>query len=201
MFSPEARGDDFRRSLGLEGRFIVLYAGAHGISNDLGVVLRAAKLLVESPIHIVLVGDGKEKAQLRRLAQEMRLANVTFVDPVAKHAMPSVLAAADACIAILKPLPEYRSTYPNKVFDYMAAGRPVVLAIDGVIRQVVEAGRCGIYVEPGDPSALAAALAELAADRSRAATMGRSGRDYLVANFSRSAASRSLLDLVREMVS
>ena len=82
--------------------------------------------------------------------------------------MPQVLAAADAGIAILKPIEAYKTTYPNKVFDYMAAGRPVVLAIDGVIREVVEAAGCGEFVQPGDPQALAGAVRRLAADPDRA---------------------------------
>ncbi len=78
--------------------------------------------------------------------------------------MAAALAGADACIAILKPLEEYKTTYPNKVFDYMAAGRPVVLAIDGVIREVVEAAACGIFAEPGNAVELANVIRRLAAD-------------------------------------
>ena len=102
-------------------------------------------------MQIVLLGDGKEKANLQAQAAEMELTNVTFAPSVPKAEMADALAAADACIAILKPLDEYKTTYPNKVFDYMAAGRPVVLAIDGVIREVVEAAGCGLFAEPGNP--------------------------------------------------
>ena len=88
------------------------------------------------------------------------------------------MAAADACLAILKPLEAYKTTYPNKVFDYMAAGRPVLLAIDGVIRQVVEQAGAGVFVPPGDPSALAAAVRCLAADPPAAQADG-AGRQSL----------------------
>ena len=71
------------------------------------------------------------------------------------------MAAADACIAILKPIQAYKTTYPNKVFDYMCAGRPVVLAIDGVIREVVEAAGCGLFTPPGDPQSLAETIREI----------------------------------------
>ena len=130
-----------RRELGWEGRFATLYAGAHGIPNDLEVVLRAAKLAQaarQERILFVFVGSGRDLPRLRRLAEEWKLANVQFLGPRPKSEMPSILAAADCCIAILKPIPMFTTTYPNKVFDYMAAGRPVVLAIDGAIREVVE---------------------------------------------------------------
>ncbi|PWH12622.1 MAG: glycosyltransferase WbuB, partial [Anaerolineae bacterium] len=133
MFNPLDTGNAFRAAHHLQNKFVVLYAGAHGISNDLQVVLEAARLLAKRlDIHFVLLGDGKEKPNLQAHAREMGLKNITFLPPVPKSEMSAVLAGADACLAILKPLDEYKTTYPNKVFDYMAAGRPVILAIDGV---------------------------------------------------------------------
>ena len=201
MFDPAATGADFRRAHGLENKFVALYAGAHGMSNDLGVVLDAAKLLAdETKIQIVLVGDGKEKPALQARAREMGLTNVTFVDSVPKSEMPSALAAADACIAILKPLEEYKTTYPNKVFDYMAAARPVALAIDGVIRSVVEAARCGIFAAPGSSSALSEAIRQLAADEVQSRQMGLAGRKYLEENFSRAVIGENLVRLLEDLV-
>jgi glycosyltransferase involved in cell wall biosynthesis len=200
MFDPADDGAAFRKSHGLEDKFVALYAGAHGMSNDLGVVLQAAKMLEGTQVQIVLVGDGKEKPLLRSQADKMGLANVTFVPPVPKTEMASALAGADACIAILKPLEEYKTTYPNKVFDYMAAGRPVVLAIDGVIREVVEAAGCGRFAAPGDPSALAEAIKQLALDRQEARRMGLAGRRYVEQHFSRAVIGRKLMGLLVEMI-
>jgi glycosyltransferase involved in cell wall biosynthesis len=84
-----------------------------------------------------------------------------FLPPVPKLEMPGALAAADACLAILQPIEMYKTTYPNKVFDYMAAGRPVILAIDGVIRQVVEDAQAGVFVTPGDSQALASVIRQI----------------------------------------
>jgi glycosyltransferase involved in cell wall biosynthesis len=200
MFDPTDEGTAFRRSYKLGGKFVALYAGAHGMSNDLGVVLEAAKLLEGANIQIVLLGDGKEKPNLQARANEMGLTNLTFASSVPKSDMPGALAAADACIAILKPLEEYKTTYPNKVFDYMAAGRPVALAIDGVIREVVEAAGCGVFAEPGNPSALAEAIRTLAADKRKARTMGLKGRAYLEEHFSRTTIGEKLLKLLDEMM-
>lgn len=185
MFDPFADGAVFRRQQGLENKFVALYAGAHGMSNDLGVLLDAAASLRDPHIEIVLVGDGKEKAALQARAATLGLINVCFLPAVPKRDMPGVLAGADACIAILKPLQAYKTTYPNKVFDYMAAGRAVVLAIDGVIREVVEAAACGLFVAPGDPLALAGAIRRLASDPEAARRMGMNGRAYLEQHFSR----------------
>lgn len=199
MFDPQSDGAVFRRSNHLDGKFIVLYAGAHGLSNDLGVVLEAARQTCHPDICYVLLGDGKEKPALQKAAGQMRLTNVVFIPPVPKTEMPCALAAANACLAILKPLELYKTTYPNKVFDYMAAGRPVILAIDGVIREVVETAGAGIPVGPGNPTALAQAAMQLAEDPATGVKMGQNGRAYIEKHFSRADLAQRLAGLVEEM--
>lgn len=200
MFDPRADGAEFRRQHGLAGKFIALYAGAHGMSNDLGVVLKtAARLRDRSDIAFVLLGDGKEKANLVAQAQGMNLTNVHFLPPVSKETMPGALAAADICLAILKPIELYKTTYPNKVFDYLAAGRPVVLAIDGVIRQVIEDAEAGIPVPPGDPEALASAIHQLYTHPELGRQMGLSARQYVETHFDRASLADRLAGLMLEL--
>ena len=176
-----------------EGDFICLYAGAHGLSNDLEVVLDAAALLYhESTINFYLIGDGKEKPNLQSKAAGMGLLNTIFLPPVPKEEMVQVLSEADACIAILKPLDLYKTTYPNKVFDYMASGKPVLLAIDGVIREVVEAASAGLFIHPGDPQDLAEKVLYLKNHPKKTALMGKNGRKYILSNFNRSVISDRL---------
>lgn len=199
MFDPQADGADFRKEHGLQGKFIALYAGAHGMSNDLGVLLEAAALLKEySHIAIVLLGDGKEKATLQKQAGEMGLNNLYFIPPIPKTKMGPALAAADACIAILKPIPLYATVYPNKVFDYMAAGRPVILAIEGVIREVIEQAGAGIPVPPGNPQAIAEAILSLAQELHTGQEMGNNGRQYLQDHFNRPALAKRLSEVFQD---
>jgi glycosyltransferase involved in cell wall biosynthesis len=177
-----------------------LYAGAHGMSNDLGTLLQAAgQLRDREEIQFVLVGDGKEKNNLQTQAASLNLENVHFLPPVPKDQMGEILAAADAGIALLKPLDLYKTTYPNKVFDYMAAARPVILAIDGVIRQVVEEAGAGIAVAPGDPAAIAQAACQMASQPEKSRAMGLSGRKYLEAHFNRQDLAEKLSQLLLDM--
>jgi glycosyltransferase involved in cell wall biosynthesis len=203
MFDPLNDGKFFRALNHLENKFVVLYAGAHGLSNDLGVVLEAAKILqnkIPSPeVMVTFLGDGKEKPALQAQAATLGLTNVLFLSSIPKTGMAEALAGADACLAILKPLDEYKTTYPNKVFDYMAAGRPVILAIDGVIRTVIEAAGGGIFTPPGNPSALADAIQKLAEDPGRSRKMGLAGRKYLEEHFSRVVMAARLLDVLETM--
>lgn len=209
MFNPLDIGRKFRQDYNLKNKFAVIYAGAHGISNDLDIVLDAAKIIQNQEdawkapgnhtIQFILIGDGKEKGNLRNRAKELRLKNILFLPPVPKSQMADVLAGADACLAILKPLDEYKTTYPNKVFDYMAAGRAVILAIDGVIRDVVEKAGCGIFAHPGDANALADAILTMEENRDRSMKMGLAGRAYLEENFSRARLAGQLEELLKQM--
>lgn len=200
MFDLAVSGAGFRKQHGLEGKFVAVYAGAHGLSNDLGVVLQAAALLQDDErFTLAFIGDGKDKPVLRQQAAQLGLHNVHFIDPLPKQQMAEALAAADVCIAILKPIPLYATVYPNKVFDYLAAGRPIALAIDGVIREVVEQAGAGVFVPPGDPAALAAALRNLAADPARLQQMGAAGRRYLETYFDRSTLAGQLETVLQDL--
>jgi glycosyltransferase involved in cell wall biosynthesis len=180
---------------------VVLYAGAHGLSNDLGVILQAAKRLISrKDIIFVFLGDGKDKPALQAQAARDGLVNTLFLPPIPKVEMPAALSAADVCIAILKPVEMYKTTYPNKVFDYMAAGKPVILAIDGVIREVIENANAGIPVLPGDPEGLSQAVLHLAANPELALSMGHQGRIVAEKHFDRSILASKLMGLMVEMV-
>ncbi|MEW6288154.1 MAG: glycosyltransferase family 4 protein [Chloroflexota bacterium] len=186
MFNPQVDGSSLRAELGLQDKFIVLYAGALGQANDIDTLLRAAnRLKVEEKIRFVLFGDGKERPRLEAEAQRMGLSNVIFAGTRPKKEMPRVVAAADVCLAILQDIPMFRTTYPNKVFDYMAAGRATVLVIDGVSRRLIEESGGGVFVQPGDDAMLAEKLLELAQDPQRLRQMGRDAREYLVKHLDR----------------
>ncbi|HSB02016.1 MAG TPA: glycosyltransferase family 4 protein, partial [Anaerolineales bacterium] len=145
MFNPDVDGSSIREKLGLQDKFMVLYAGAMGQAHDLYTVLRAAQRLKdEARIQFAFFGAGKERANLEAEAQRLGLKNVLFAGICPKREMPAVIASADVCLAILQNLTMFRTTYPNKVFDYMASARPTVLVIDGVVREVIEASKGGV---------------------------------------------------------
>jgi glycosyltransferase involved in cell wall biosynthesis len=201
MFDTTETGSEFRKAYHLENKFIALYAGAHGISNNLGIILRSAAISLDNPdIVYIFVGDGKEKSNLIEEANTKQLTNVLFVPSVPKSEMNSVLAAANACIAILKPIEMYKTTYPNKVFDYMAASKPVLLLIDGVIREVVEDAKCGVFVEPGNPYALADQIKIMHNDAINTERMGKNGRKYVEQHFDRATLAAKMEDVFNHLL-
>ena len=184
LFDPKDNGRAVRDQWHLGQKFVATYAGSLGMANDLDTILGAAELLKDDrDIQILLVGGGKERPRLEEIALAKDLHNVTFGGTYPKDQINQVLAASDACIATLRDIPEFRTPFPNKVLDYMAAGRPILLAIDGVIREVMDAAGGGIFVPPGNPAALAAAIRELKADPERARQMGIAGRRHIESNY------------------
>ena len=186
MFDPSAGGAAIRQRFGLEGKFVAVYAGSLGFANDLPTLLCAAeRLATQDDIRFLIVGGGKQEAELRKTVEERRLHNVVLGGPVRKSEVAQVLAAADICLATLRDVDLFRTVYPNKVFDYMAAGKPTILSIDGVIRDVIEQADAGTFVAPGDDQALADAVLHYWSDAELRTRQGRSARDHVARNFER----------------
>ena len=186
-FRPDAAvypGD--RARLGAQpGDCLVLYTGTHGISHALPCAADAAVLLAGEPVHIAFVGEGSDKPRLRHRVAELGLRNVTLADAVPAGFVPGLLAAADICLVTLRDVPLFASFIPSKMFEYLAAGKPVIGAVSGEAAQLLrEAG--AVVVPPEDSEALADAIRVLAADPARRAAMGRRGRAYVERFFDRS---------------
>ena len=197
MFTPGTDGSPVRRELGLEDNFVVLYAGALGQANDIDTLLRAAERLKgEGKVRFVLFGDGKERVRLQAEAERMGLDNLVFAGVRSKKEIPVVIASSDVCLAILQDIPMFRTTYPNKVFDYMAAGKPTVLVIDGVVRMVIEEAGGGAFVEPGNDEMLANTVLELSRHPERVKSMGENARAYLLKHLDRRDKLEETLELL-----
>ncbi|MBP7049656.1 MAG: glycosyltransferase family 4 protein [Phycisphaerae bacterium] len=163
------------------GKLIVLYSGSHGVVNALENVLDAAGLLRDEPaVHFLLVGQGPQKESLRQRAQQAGLTNVTFLPSVARSQMPALTQSADLGYVGLqkKDLFKY-GVSPNKLYEYMAAGLPILWAIEMDRDEVAEA-QCGFSMPAEDPAALATVLRQaVAIPRDQLREMGERGRLHL----------------------
>jgi len=164
---------------------VFLYAGAIGMANGLDALLEAAALLQERAprIRVEIMGQGPERPRLEGRARELGLTNVGFRAPVPKLRVHDALAEADAFVMILTDSPVFRhGISPNKLFDYLAAGRPVLFAVNTPMNAVEEAG-AGITADPSCPASLAAAMERIAAlSPAERAQMGQRGRQYVEAH-------------------
>ena len=201
MFDVDADGIRVRQELGLEDKFVVTYAGAIGQANDISTIVRAAERLTDDPgIRVVLLGGGKAEAKVKKLIEEKGLTNVLMPGTRPKSEMSEVLAASDVCVATLLNIPMFKTVYPNKIFDYMAAGKPIIMGIDGVIREVVEKSDCGRFITPGDDQQLADSIRWMKDNFDQAREMGKRGRRYVSEHFNRDVQSAEFMELAQSLV-
>lgn len=181
-----------------EGKTIVGYAGAHGLANALQHLISASELTRDLPVAYVLVGHGPEKASLEEQARASGLDNVHFLDSIPKTAIPALLERLDLLYIGLQRQSLFRfGISPNKLMDYMMAGKPVIQAIEAGNDIVSDSG-CGITVTPEDPSAIAAAVRQLHAmtpdERRR---LGENGRRYVSTHHDYPALAATFLEAMR----
>ena len=142
------------------GPLRVLYAGTVGMAQGLDTLVRAAGMAGPDAVRVTIAGDGAELARVRALASGLH--NVEVIGAVAADAVPGLYAQADVGAVLLRDLPLFRGALPSKLFEVMAAGRPVVLAAAGEAAELVRGGRAGLVVAPEDPRALANAFLQAA---------------------------------------
>jgi len=200
IFKPDKKYNQIRKELGLDKDFVVLYSGAHGLANSLDTIICSVMSLSDYPkIKFLFVGDGKEKRHLMKLRDNYKLKNVLFISAQPRSKMPEFCNAADVCLATLKKLDSFTTTYPNKIFDYMACGRPTILAIDGVAREVIEKAKAGEFVEPENPERLAQTILKFYHNRDLIKEYGMNARRYVVEHFDRAKIAENLNIILNEI--
>jgi glycosyltransferase involved in cell wall biosynthesis len=169
--------------------FLAVFSGTHGPANGLSAIIDAAAELQrrgECKIKFCLVGDGNQKAALQKEAMGGALENVVFLEPVNKRKLAGLFAASDMGLQILANVPAfYYGTSPNKFFDYLAAGLPVLTNYPGWIAGMIRGNSCGHAVPPDDPSAFADALQEAACNREALRRMGANALALAQSRFER----------------
>jgi glycosyltransferase involved in cell wall biosynthesis len=183
----------FRNALGFDGKFVITYVGAHGIANHLVQLLDAAELLRDTNVLFQLIGNGMQKDLLIDQVNKRNLPNVVFRDSVPKAEVFKYILASDLGTSVLKRVDTFKTIYSNKTFDYMACKRPILLCIDGVSRDLVEAAGCGVFAEPENAIDIAAKVKSYLNDPQRLVVEGERGYHYAKANFDRAVLAEKYL--------
>ncbi len=176
---------------------IAIYAGSHGIANSLDTIVDAAPMLERDRIALVLIGQGPEKERLEGKVKEMEAGNIFFLPPVPKNNVHNILKLADILLIAWNRSELYRyGISPNKIFDYMLAGKPVVHAVDTPVDPVREA-RCGLSIAPEDPELFARSLRKiLSMGREEREEMGKRGIAYVENNHSYPILAKKFLQYI-----
>lgn len=201
IFRPGDLNNWVREKHNLQDKFVVTYVGAHGRANALLQLVEAAEAMKDhDDIRIMLVGGGMEKPMLIEEARKRGLNNIVFVDAVPKEVIVDYVAASNVCTAVLKKVDTFKTVYPNKVFDYMSAKRPIILAIDGVARKLLDDAKAGIYVEPENTLNFVNAVFQLKNSPELCHQYGEDGFHYVQANFDRKILADKYLDIIATRV-
>jgi glycosyltransferase involved in cell wall biosynthesis len=196
LFRPLDRAQA-RQALGLApDAFLVSYVGTHGMAHGLETALDAAALQKDTPLHLLLVGEGAEKQRLRDYAARQQIGNVTFWDHQPRDRVALVLAASDVCLVMLRNRPLFHGVIPSKIFEILGSGRAIVTTVDGESRAIVERAGAGRFCPPEDAAALAATLAQVMSAPAQLDQMGRSGRAFVERHYSRESLADRYLDIL-----
>jgi glycosyltransferase involved in cell wall biosynthesis len=185
-FTPGPRDEEFARSKGIGGKFVVLYLGAHGISHALARMLDVAEKLRDlDDVRIVFVGEGAEKEQLVAEAKRRALPNVVFHDGVPKDEVIRWYRTAHVGLVPLRDVPLFTTFIPSKMFEQLACGLPVVGSVAGEAAEILTASGGARVVRPEDADAIAREIRALHRDADLRRRLGEAGRAFVVANYSR----------------
>ena len=204
LFSPDIDGSAERLRLGLGDKFAAIYFGAMGLANGLDYVIEAARISTErgnNKIIFVLHGSGGKRADLEKMAREYELTNVIFSNLVPdKEQVARIVAGCDVCLTIYRAAKEHTWS-PNKMFDALAAGKPVLINVPGWLGETIDSNNCGRCIDAKRPQMLVDAMEELAADPELCRKMGKNARELAEREFDRTKLADHLEKVLIEAVS
>lgn len=188
--------------------YIIMYLGAHGLANDIYSVLDTInrfneinKTIKNQKISFVFIGDGDQRENLIKYASKYNIQNVYFEGPVPSNMVPKYLILADICLTNLKKIESFKLVRPNKLFQYMALGKPVICGIWGEAADiVVKVAKAGIYVDFNNPISSAQAMLDLINDSNRLKTCANNGKEYVLKFGDRSKIFEDYFRNVRKII-
>lgn len=183
---------DAEKVLGLSSVFRILYAGTIGKANHLESMIQLANVCQEDPIEWIVIGDGSEKARLQSMAAD--LPKVRFTDPVDKETIRLVHAASDAVYVSFGAQPVLQTTSPNKFFDGLAAGKLILVNVQGWMKDLVEEHDCGFFADPDAPVQVREVLMAFDAELA-----GRNGRELAEREFGVEVLVGEVMDSLRKV--
>lgn len=192
--------DAFRKEHNLQDKFVITYVGAHGVANHLEQILEAGLKLEDTNVEFLLIGQGMEKERLINLAEKLKVKNVRFIDPVPKKEVFKYILASEMGVSVLKRLDTFKTVYSNKTFDYMSCKKPILMAIDGVSRELIENSKAGVYVEPENIEAFYLTIREYLLKPERLLSEGENGYNYAKDNFDREKLAKKYLEEIRSII-
>lgn len=200
FFSPRGVRPEILRELGAEGKFVASYIGTVGMAHAIDRIVEVADRLRNFPeIFFLIVGEGAEKKRIRSLVMSKGLSNIKVLNGVSKEQVRDYYALTDLYLVTLRDTKLFRTVIPSKIFEAMAMARPILCAVDGECRKIVEEAGSGICAEPENVKQMTETILQLWSEKDILGKMGKNGRVFVERYFNRDELARNYLGLLREV--
>jgi glycosyltransferase involved in cell wall biosynthesis len=200
FFHPGPVPTDLIDELGVDGRFVASYIGTVGMAHAVEKIVEVAeKLKGVREILFLVVGEGANKEKIQYLATKKGLSNIKILPGVSKGRVRDYYAVTNLNLVTLRNTPLFRTVIPSKIFEIMAMGRPILCAVDGECREIIEQSGSGVYVEPENVDQMAETILQLWKRRDTLGKMGENGRVFVERYFNRDDLAKIYLGLLREV--
>lgn len=199
-FWPRPRNAEFMKSLGLSERtFKAIHFGSLGLANGAHTILESAKLLEDNThIEFLFVGGGSQERELQKYCDNHKLKNVKFLGRFPMQQISEIVNFSDVSIVSFLDIPILYTNSPNKLFDSLSAGKPIIVNSAGWTKELVEEYNCGYYVNPSEPKELAEKLMFLSKNPELIKTMGEASRKLALEKFDKSILCKEFVDVINK---
>lgn len=199
LFSLNYEDEKLKNELGLDGKFIIGYIGTHGMAHSLDFIVECLAAIKDKSIHFLFIGDGAMKNTIVERANQLKLQNITFLDPIPKEEVPRYLSICNASLAPLKKSDTFKTVIPSKIFEASAMRKPTILGVEGQAKEIIEFYSAGICFEPENRQDFIDKLLELKNNMKLYSDL-QLGCKNLAVNFDRRVLAENMLDILNSVV-
>lgn len=199
LFYPKEKNKELINKYDLDNKFVISYVGAHGISQNLGTILKVAKRLEKvTELQFLFIGEGAEKNKLKQIAHEQEIDNVTFIDSQPKEMIPEFYNISDLSLIPLKNIELFKTFIPSKMFEIMACGVPIVASLEGEAADILNESQAAEVVKPDNPEEIMQAITRLKDDKTLFKKLKRNGPAFVEQNYSRRMLAEKYLKIISD---
>ena len=190
---------EFRQKHDLEGKFVASYIGTIGMAHRADVMLEAAQLCHDKDIVFMVVGTGAERAKIEARFKELGLENFRLLGKVPRSEVRYLLALTNVSVVHLKASPLFKTVIPSKIFEAMATSTPIVLGVEGEVKEIIEEAECGIPVKPENAQELVDAVVRLKRNPEEYTQKARNGYQHVHEYYSRAKLAKRYTELLEHI--
>ncbi|RAP38289.1 glycosyltransferase WbuB [Candidatus Marinamargulisbacteria bacterium SCGC AAA071-K20] len=199
-YYPKKKEQALIDELSLNNKFIVLYIGAHGISQGLSTIIDTAQELKgHASIHFLFIGEGADKENIIAKAKSYNLNNITFLPGQDKEKVTSFYSIMDVGLVPLKDIPLFKTFIPSKMFEMMGMGKPIIASVSGEAETILKKSKGALIAAPENYKEIAEQVLTLFQDKELQSTLSKNGLQYVKENYDRKMLAKKYIDTIKSL--